>query len=146
MTECTSVPRCPCHLRHCLFQIEVQCFFSDVQEGCRAIRIAHEVPSWPPGQCRSHHSRGQITLHDGKSPWWWKITLHVGKSSWRWKITLMMENHPDDGKLSWWSWTYFLTDLYWQAFEKVLSSNAHITKGLDYRPLLPWLGTGLLNF
>jgi len=32
-----------------------------------------------------------------------------------------------------------------EAFEKVLSSNAHITKGLDYRPLLPWLGTGLLT-
>ena len=32
-----------------------------------------------------------------------------------------------------------------QAFEKVLSSNAHITKGHDYRPLLPWLGTGLLT-
>jgi len=31
-----------------------------------------------------------------------------------------------------------------EAFEKVLSSNAHITKGLDYRPLLSWLGTGLL--
>ena len=32
-----------------------------------------------------------------------------------------------------------------QAFEKVLSSNSHITKGHDYRPLLPWLGTGLLT-
>jgi len=32
-----------------------------------------------------------------------------------------------------------------EAFEKVLSSNKHITKGKDYRPLMPWLGTGLLT-
>ena len=39
----------------------------------------------------------------------------------------------------------FPTYFYLQAFEKVLSSNVHITKGFDYRPLLPWLGTGLLT-
>jgi len=32
-----------------------------------------------------------------------------------------------------------------EAFEKILSSNKHITKGKDYRSLWPWLGTGLLT-
>ena len=32
-----------------------------------------------------------------------------------------------------------------QAFEKILSSKAHITKGRDYKFLWPWLETGLLT-
>eukprot|EP00092_Neocalanus_flemingeri_P041348 GFUD01045022.1.p1 GENE.GFUD01045022.1~~GFUD01045022.1.p1 ORF type:complete len:502 (-),score=108.75 GFUD01045022.1:66-1571(-) len=32
-----------------------------------------------------------------------------------------------------------------EAYEKILSSNQHITKGKDYRFLWPWLGTGLLT-
>ena len=88
-----------------------------------------------------HRANAVLTTPEVKSPWWWKIIL-------------MMENHPDDGKSSWWlkitqmvknhPRLTFFTDFSLQAFEKVLSSNAHITKGLDYRPLLSWLGTGLL--
>jgi len=32
-----------------------------------------------------------------------------------------------------------------EAFEKILNSNQHITKGRDYRFIWPWLGTGLLT-
>lgn len=32
-----------------------------------------------------------------------------------------------------------------EAFEKILASNQHITKGKDYRFIWPWLGTGLLT-
>merc|ERR1712241_858235 len=32
-----------------------------------------------------------------------------------------------------------------EGFEKVLSSSKHITKGKDYKFLMPWLGTGLLT-
>ena len=31
-----------------------------------------------------------------------------------------------------------------ETVEPLLNSNAHISKSIDYEPLLPWLGTGLL--
>ena len=92
MTECTSVPRCPCHLRHCLFQIEVQCFFLRRSRGLSG----NTDRSW--GSILATGPMPFSPLQRSNHPAWWKITLMMKNHPACWKIILKMENHPDDEK------------------------------------------------
>ena len=104
MTECTSVPRCPCHLRHCLFQIEVQCFFLRRSRGLSG----NTDRSW--GSILATGPMPFSPLQRSNHPAWWKITLMMKNHPACWKIILKMENHPHDGKSPWW-WEIVLMKL-----------------------------------